>query len=111
MSIFSETISRRAFLAGTGLAGLALAPRSVSAEDTVDLRLPGGVGDRPMTTAFPDKGKMILQRTRPPLLETPLDVFDQDIITPNDRFYVRWHWSNIPPQVDAEAFRLQVHGQ
>ena len=53
---------------------------------------------------------MILQRTRPPLLETPFEVFDKDVITPNDQFYVRWHWSDIPGQVDADAFRLQVHG-
>jgi hypothetical protein len=39
---------------------------------------------------------MILQRTRPPLLETPMEVFDRGVFTPNDRFYVRWHWAVIP---------------
>jgi hypothetical protein len=39
---------------------------------------------------------MILQRTRPPLLETPGDVFDRGVFTPNDRFFVRWHWAVIP---------------
>jgi DMSO/TMAO reductase YedYZ molybdopterin-dependent catalytic subunit len=110
MNIFSEAISRRIFLAGTGLASLSLVSRPF-ADEMVDLGLPGGGGARPLTADFPEKGMMILQRTRPPLLETPFDVFDKDIITPNDQFYVRWHWSDIPTQVNAGAFRLQVRGQ
>ena len=46
---------------------------------------------------------MILQRTRPPLLETPFEVFDQGVFTPNDRFFVRWHWANIPSEVNANT--------
>ncbi|HEY3848860.1 MAG TPA: molybdopterin-dependent oxidoreductase [Acetobacteraceae bacterium] len=53
---------------------------------------------------------MILQRTRPPLLETPFDAFNQGVFTPNDRFYVRWHWAVIPTAVDAGSFRLAVRG-
>jgi DMSO/TMAO reductase YedYZ molybdopterin-dependent catalytic subunit len=53
---------------------------------------------------------MILQRTRPPLLETPFDVFDQGVFTPNDRFFVRWHWAVIPTEVNVDEFRLTVHG-
>jgi DMSO/TMAO reductase YedYZ molybdopterin-dependent catalytic subunit len=53
---------------------------------------------------------MILQRTRPPLLETPFEVFDQGVFTPNDRFYVRWHLANIPTEVDPATFRLNVRG-
>jgi DMSO/TMAO reductase YedYZ molybdopterin-dependent catalytic subunit len=53
---------------------------------------------------------MILQRMRPPLLETPLSVFDRDVITPNDQFYVRWHWGNIPESIDTATFRLTVRG-
>jgi DMSO/TMAO reductase YedYZ molybdopterin-dependent catalytic subunit len=64
-----------------------------------------------MTTAFPGKGPMILQRMRPPLLETPLSVFDGDVFTPNDRFFVRWHWADIPTTVDVNAFRLAVRGE
>jgi DMSO/TMAO reductase YedYZ molybdopterin-dependent catalytic subunit len=53
---------------------------------------------------------MILQRTRPPLLETPWEVFDKGVFTPNDQFYVRWHWAGIPTSVDVTTFRLAVHG-
>jgi DMSO/TMAO reductase YedYZ molybdopterin-dependent catalytic subunit len=32
------------------------------------------------------------------------------VFTPNDQFYVRWHWAVIPTSVDADAFRLSVRG-
>jgi len=77
---------------------------------TVDLPLPGGPDKRAITRAFPQKGPMILQRTRPPLLETPFEVFDRGVFTPNDAFYVRWHWAVIPTEIDVDAFRLSVRG-
>ncbi len=107
----TNPIGRRAVL---GAAGAALALRGMApawAGDVVRLPLPGGPDARPMTTAFPQKGAMILQRTRPALLETPFDVFDQGVFTPNDRFFVRWHWAVIPEEVDADKFRLTVRGQ
>ncbi len=51
---------------------------------------------------------MILQRTRPPLLETPFEVFDRGVFTPNDQFFVRWHWAVIPQQIDVTTFRLVI---
>jgi DMSO/TMAO reductase YedYZ molybdopterin-dependent catalytic subunit len=110
MNFVAETVSRRTFLTGTAVAGLSLLSQSASAGETINLGLPGGVDTRELITDFPEKRTMILQRTRPPLLETPFEVFDKDVLTPNDQFYVRWHWSDIPGQVDADAFRLQVHG-
>ncbi len=105
------TVDRRAFLRGVGIAGALAVTRLAWAGDTVRLNLPGGPDERDMTTAFPEKGPMILQRTRPPLLETPFEVFDRGVFTPNDQFFVRWHWAVIPEQVDVAAFRLAVRGQ
>jgi DMSO/TMAO reductase YedYZ molybdopterin-dependent catalytic subunit len=76
----------------------------------VTLPLPGGPDKRPITTAFPQKGPLILQRSRPPLLETPFEVFDQSVFTPNNHFFVRWHWAVIPTAVNVETFRLAVRG-
>ena len=76
----------------------------------IRLPLPGGPDDRSLTTGFPEKKAMILQRSRPPLLETPFEVFDQSVFTPNDRFFVRWHWAVIPTEVNVDSFRLAVHG-
>jgi DMSO/TMAO reductase YedYZ molybdopterin-dependent catalytic subunit len=102
--------SRRQILGGAGAATAALASAPALAATIVKLLLPGGPDERPMTTAFPQKGALILQRTRPPLLETPFEVFDQSVLTPNDRFFVRWHWAVIPTAVNVDTFRLTVHG-
>jgi DMSO/TMAO reductase YedYZ molybdopterin-dependent catalytic subunit len=109
-----SALSRRSVLRQLGLAGLsllaapALAP--ALADELVTLPLPSGPRERPMTHAFPQKGRMILQRTRPPLLETPMEVFDRGVFTPNDQFYVRWHWAVIPESIDVNTFRLAVRG-
>lgn len=103
-------LDRRALLRGSGAAGLMLLGGAAAAPGRVDLRLPGGHGLRETSRAFPQKGEMIVQRTRPPLLETPFDVFDQGVFTPNDRFFVRWHWSDFPTSIDPATFRLAVRG-
>ncbi|MCE4226992.1 molybdopterin-dependent oxidoreductase [Methylobacterium sp. C25] len=106
---FETRLNRRAVIGGIGFGGLA-ASFPAWAAGSVKLPLPGGPDERQLTTAFPGKGEMILQRTHPPLLETPFEVFDQGVFTPNDRFFVRWHWASIPTEIDADAFRLKVHG-
>ncbi len=106
-------LDRREWLAGAGafaLTGCVADALAAPVRTSTVLPLPGGPGDRPITTAFPQKGPMILQRTRPPLLETPFEVFDHGVLTPNERFYVRWHWAVIPMEIDAEKFRLTVRG-
>jgi DMSO/TMAO reductase YedYZ molybdopterin-dependent catalytic subunit len=105
-----HSITRRRFLEHASAAGAALAAGPAWAETMVQLPLPGGPGERPITTDFPHKGPMILQRSRPPLLETPFEVFDEGVFTPNDRFYVRWHWAVIPTQVDVDKFQLAIRG-
>jgi DMSO/TMAO reductase YedYZ molybdopterin-dependent catalytic subunit len=102
-------VTRRRLLAVVGAAGAALS-KPAWAQGMVDLPLPGGPGTREITTAFPQKGPMILQRTRPPLLETPFEVFDKGVFTPNDQFYVRWHWALIPTEIDIDKFSLSVRG-
>jgi DMSO/TMAO reductase YedYZ molybdopterin-dependent catalytic subunit len=102
-------ITRRRLLAAASIAGVAVS-KPAWAQKMVDLSLPGGPGVRQITTAFPQKGPMILQRTRPPLLETPFDVFDKGVFTPNDQFYVRWHWALIPTDIDVNKFSLTVRG-
>src|SRR5947207_15787427 len=102
-------VTRRQLLGSAGVGALALSGPSW-AQTTIDLPLPGGPDARQITTAFPQKGPMILQRTRPPLLETPFEVFDKGVFTPNDQFYVRWHWAVIPTDIDIGKFSLTVRG-
>lgn len=105
-----QRLSRRALLRTIGIAGMTLGNSSAWADQSVRLPFAAGPQERPMTHDFPQKGPMILQRARPPLLETPMEVFDRGVFTPNDQFYVRWHWAVIPTSVDAAAFRLAVRG-
>ena len=108
-NLLYRAVTRRQLLGTAGLGALALASPG-RAQTAIDLPLPGGPDARPITTAFPQKGPMILQRTRPPLLETPFEVFDKGVFTPNDQFYVRWHWAVIPTAVDTGKFNLAVRG-
>ncbi|MGB6536174.1 MAG: molybdopterin-dependent oxidoreductase [Xanthobacteraceae bacterium] len=109
-SRISAALSRRNLLREAGSAGLAVFAVPAWAQTTVRLALPGGPDQREITTAFPQKGSMVLQRTRPPMLETPFEVFDQGVFTPNDQFFVRWHWSVIPTSIEVDKFRLNVRG-
>ena len=52
----------------------------------------------------PGKSAMRLLTDRPPNLETPLHYFLLDY-TPNDVFFVRWHMSNLPPEIGTDTFR------
>lgn len=63
----------------------------------------------PPTIAFPEKKPLKTISDRPPLLESPRDIFTQ-AITPNDMFFVRWHMPDIPTYIDLNEFRLQVKG-
>ena len=44
----------------------------------------------PPQIAFPQKKPLKTISDRPPLLESPRDIFT-NAITPNDQFFVRWH--------------------
>ncbi len=108
---YPQELSRRTFLriasgiTATGIIGATALP--AFAEKLIHLPIENGVR---RLGRFPEKGEMILLRTRPPLLETPLAVFDKGVFTPNDRFFVRWHLPVIPTSVDVKTFRLRVHG-
>src|ERR1700722_20162447 len=95
-------------MAATALA----APANGAAPPAVTGRivLPFQKGERDLV-AFPQKRPLIVLTSRPPQLETPFSVFDAGPLTPNDAFFVRYHWSGIPTTVDAQAYRLRVSGK
>ena len=49
--------------------------------------------------------------SRPPQLETPFAVFNEGLLTPNDAFFVRYHWSGLPLSIDPATYRLRVTGK
>ncbi len=102
-----QPFTRRSLIAGAGASAAIALP--VLADRMADLGLPGGPSARPLQPRFPQKREMIVQRVNPPLLETPFGVFDQGLLTPNDRHFVRWHWAP-PTSIDVERYRVAVYG-
>ncbi|MFB0489315.1 DMSO/TMAO reductase YedYZ molybdopterin-dependent catalytic subunit [Methylobacterium sp. OAE515] len=101
--------SRRGLLSAAALGGMGLLAGRAWAK-TFDFHVPGGPSTRPMSATYPEKGRMIVQRTRPPWLETPFEVFDTGVFTPNNRHFVSWHWATFPTRVDTDSFTLKVRG-
>jgi sulfite dehydrogenase len=95
--------------AGTGVM-MSLARHNALAAPGAGITLPFENGERELV-AFPQKRPLILLTSRPPQLETPFSVFNAGITTPNDAFFVRYHWSGIPLSVDPQTYRLRVSGK
>jgi sulfite dehydrogenase len=108
-----RSLQRRVFLRQAGAMGAVAAlgspALSVLAAEAGHVRLPFENGDRELV-AFPQKRPLIVLTARPPQLETPFSVFNDGIITPNDAFFVRYHWSGIPTSIDPQAYRLRIGG-
>jgi sulfite dehydrogenase (cytochrome) subunit A len=107
------SLTRRAFLSGAGAAGAAalFANQGLAASSTQQgpVTLPFDNGERELV-AYPQKRPLIVLTSRPPQLETPFAVFNDGILTPNDAFFVRYHWSGLPLSIDPAAYRLRVAG-
>jgi DMSO/TMAO reductase YedYZ molybdopterin-dependent catalytic subunit len=101
-------MDRRSFVRGVA-GGVALAggqlllPRSILAAG-----LPAGALESEELYALPGKQPLIKRSFRPPNFETPVAQFS-DVITPNDRFFVRWHLASIP-EIDPRRWRLSIGG-
>jgi sulfite dehydrogenase len=96
---------RRRLLAAAGLGTLT---RSAFAQvATVELPMING---RRNLAAYPEKRALIVLTSRPPQLETPFEVFDEGLITPNDAFFVRYHNAGIPTSVDGDKHVVKIGG-
>ncbi len=90
-------------IGGLALAGGGLIGRLARAD------LPAGTIESGTLETLPGKQPLLKRSFRPPNFETPVAYFN-DVITPNERFFVRWHLMNIP-QVAAADWRLAVGGE
>jgi sulfite dehydrogenase (cytochrome) subunit A len=99
---------RRTMIAGAGAA--LFAPASYAAEST---RLPAELPDGTRRVAefvnLPGKQRMLRLSDRPPNYATPVNVF-ADAVTPNDRFFVRYHLAGVPSAADMDAWSLAIGG-
>lgn len=94
-----------AMLAGAGLGTLSRAALAQVA--TIDLPMVNG---RRNMLAYPEKRPLIVLSSRPPQLETPFEVFNDGIITPNDAFFVRYHNAGIPTSIDGDKHVIKIGG-
>ncbi len=106
-------MTRRRLLEGAGkaIAGRALGQSPVAAlAASVALApgVPAGLEGVAAMETLPGKRPLIKLSYRPPNYESPLDYFDTPI-TPNDRFYVRYHLSDIP-SIDAKTYKIAIGG-
>jgi DMSO/TMAO reductase YedYZ molybdopterin-dependent catalytic subunit len=95
---------RRKLLAAAGLGTLS---RGVFAQGTGEL--PFANGKRNLV-AYPEKRPLIVLTSRPPQLETPFEIFNEGLITPNDAFFVRYHNAGIPTAIDGDKHVIKVGG-
>jgi DMSO/TMAO reductase YedYZ molybdopterin-dependent catalytic subunit len=99
-------VIRRHLLAGGALSlASAVLPRAFA--QTVELPIANG---RRQLVAFPEKRPLIVLTTRPPQLETPFEVFNDGILTPNDAFFVRYHNNGIPTRIDGDSHVIKIGG-
>ncbi|MDH2052828.1 molybdopterin-dependent oxidoreductase [Achromobacter marplatensis] len=111
MSTF-DSDGRRRFLrqaCTVGAAGTLVSHSLIGLAAPTTVTLPFAKGERDLI-AYPQKRPLIRQTSRPPQLETPFEVFNDSVITPNDAFFVRYHLGNIPTAIDPATYRLRVGG-
>ena len=99
---------RRLVAAGIGAAAAAGFGRSALAQSaTFEHRFANGGRN---LVAFPGKRPLIVLTSRPPQLETPFEVFNDGVITPNDAFFVRYHNAGIPTSIDPDTYVVKIGG-
>ena len=101
-------IQRRTVIKASGALALGASPLQALAQTVT---LPFDNGERPIAK-YPQKRPMIRLTSRPPQLETPFAVFNENVITPNDAFFVRYHLANIPfDDIDPDTWTVEIKGK
>ena len=107
----TNRLRRRLLAGGAGAlatAGLGPLGRAAFAQGTT-AEMPFVNGKRNLV-AFPEKRPLIVLTTRPPQLETPFEIFNDGIVTPNDAFFVRYHNAGLPASVDGDKHVIKIGG-
>ena len=101
-------MQRRTLITASGALALGASPLQALAQTVT---LPFDNGERPIAK-YPQKRPMIRLTSRPPQLETPFAVFNENVITPNDAFFVRYHLANIPfDDIDPDTWTVEIKGK
>ncbi|MBN8889039.1 MAG: oxidase [Acetobacteraceae bacterium SCN 69-10] len=101
-------MKRRDVLAGSG-AALLSAGVARAAVPGMNPGLPQGTLDEVALATLPGKKPLLRLSDRPPNYEATMDAFATPI-TPNDRFFVRYHLAGIPEMAELRNWKLTVGG-
>ena len=99
---------RRDMIAGASSALLA-SPAAAAESTRLPAELPDGTRAIAQFVNLPDKRRLLRLTDRPPNYATPVDVFT-DVVTPNDRFFVRYHLEDVPTAYDFDDWALSITG-
>jgi Sulfite oxidase and related enzymes len=106
-----ELLKKGLLMTATGL----LLPKGVFAKVNKSLLgpaadlLPDGTIEEQILDVLPGKKPLIKKTFRAPTYETPYKYFNE-IFTPNDVFFVRYHLANIPQNIDEKTWKLKISG-
>src|SRR4029450_6202062 len=100
-------LTRRQLLVAGALASLGVSGRGALARAASTVEMPFENGTRNLV-AYPGKRPLTVLTSPPPQLETPFQVFDQGVITPNDAFFVRYHHAGIPARIDGGKHVIEI---
>src|SRR5476649_250323 len=105
---------RRKLIAGAGATVLSSAGATAfSSYASESVRLPASLPDGTRQVAkfvnLPGKQRMLYLSDRPPNYATSVNVF-ADAVTPNDRFFVRYHLAGVPTAADMDGWTLAIAG-
>jgi DMSO/TMAO reductase YedYZ molybdopterin-dependent catalytic subunit len=106
-----HALRRRILAGGAGAlatAGLGMLGRAAFAQSRT-LEQPFVNGTRNLV-AYPEKRPLIVLTSRPPQLETPFEIFNDGIITPNDAFFVRYHNAGLPTSINGDTHVIKIGG-
>lgn len=105
-------LRRRLLVGGVGaLAAAGLGPLGRAALAQAEVFEHPFVNGKRQLAAYPEKRPLIVLTSRPPQLETPFEVFNDGIVTPNDAFFVRYHNAAIPTSIDADKHVIKIGGK
>src|SRR6202162_910064 len=103
-------LDRREMMKRAGMAALATGLGSARAFALDTVTLPIGNGERPLVK-YPQMRTAIGLTEAPPQLETPVSIFNDGPITPNNAFFVRYHLAGVPLDIDTDKFSLEIKGK
>ena len=93
----------------SGIAALLASPAVAEENIRLPPELPDGTRQIARFADLPNKRRLLQLAYRPPNYETPVEAFT-DTVTPNDRFFVRYHLAGVTSAADMDGWTLNITG-